>query len=253
MAEEYLIQGSTLTAIANAIRGKTGAADPMTVDEMPAMINGIETGPSVDLSGITAVETDVLDTASFMTREGSVMQGSIPSKNSGDVLLGQNGSVVELSFSSGYYDSDVYQTLDISSTDTGLPINLVETTWMSDDFLNAFDGAVSWALQASTVFGTTIWPLGIGFTLSVTEEGSETNMIIPIIFGNVYAKAVDSDISDFGFRATAGTNSQGNIVIEAGLTDAGDGISLTKLEINGVDYASSVTNTTPVKIFTLGY
>lgn len=123
---------------------------------------------------------------------------------------------------------------------------------MSDDFLDAFNDAIDLASLASEVFGTTIWPLGIGFTLSVTGEGSETSMIIPVIFGNVYAKVVDSGISDFGFRATAGTNSQGNIVIEVDLTDAGDRISVTKLEINGVDYASSVTNTTPVRIYKLG-
>lgn len=241
-----------LTAIANAIRSKTGETGKMTLDQMPTKIGGIETGPSIDLSGITATESDVLDTASFMTSSGSIMQGLIPSKNSGDVILGQNGSTVELLFPSGYYDSDVHQTLDVSSTDTGLPVNQVKTTWMSDDFLDAFNGTIDLALQASKTFGTTIWPLGIGFTLSVTGEGSETCMIMPVIFGNVYAKLVDSDISDFGFRATAGTNSQGNIVIELGLTDAGDGISVTKLEINGVDYASSVTNTTPVRIYTFG-
>lgn len=242
-----------LTAIANAIRSKTGETGKMTLDQMPTKIGGIETGPSIDLSGITATESDVLDTASFMTSSGSIMQGLIPSKNSGDVILGQNGSTVELLFPSGYYDSDVHQTLDVSSTNTGLPVNQVETTWMSDNCADAFAIAASWASQASEVFGTTIWPLGIGFTLSVTEDGSETSTIIPIIFGNVCVKVVDSDISDFDFRATASINSQGNIIIEVGLTDAGSGFSVTKLEINGVDYASSITNTTPVRIYTFGY
>lgn len=117
-----------LTAIANAIRSKTGETGKMTLDQMPTKIGGIETGPSIDLSGITATESDVLDTASFMTSSGSIMQGLIPSKNSGDVILGQNGSTVELLFPSGYYDSDVHQTLDVSSTNTGLPVNQVETT-----------------------------------------------------------------------------------------------------------------------------
>lgn len=41
---EYLIQDTTLTGIADAIRGKTGSADPITVSDMAAQIAGITTG-----------------------------------------------------------------------------------------------------------------------------------------------------------------------------------------------------------------
>ena len=41
---EYLIQGDTLTAIANAIRAKTGDTAMMTAADMAGLIEGISTG-----------------------------------------------------------------------------------------------------------------------------------------------------------------------------------------------------------------
>lgn len=44
---EYLIQGDTLTAIANAIRGKTGDTATMTASDMAGLIEGLEIGGGV--------------------------------------------------------------------------------------------------------------------------------------------------------------------------------------------------------------
>ena len=41
---EYLIQDTTLTGIANAIREKTGGTDPVAVSDMAAQIEGIQAG-----------------------------------------------------------------------------------------------------------------------------------------------------------------------------------------------------------------
>lgn len=41
---EYLIQGETLTGIADAIRGKTGGTDPVAVSDMAALIESIQAG-----------------------------------------------------------------------------------------------------------------------------------------------------------------------------------------------------------------
>ena len=41
---EYLIQGETLTGIADAIRGKTGGTDPVAVSDMAALIENIRAG-----------------------------------------------------------------------------------------------------------------------------------------------------------------------------------------------------------------
>lgn len=47
---EYLIQDSTLTAIADAIREKSGASDPIAVPDMAAQISAITTGSGGDLN-----------------------------------------------------------------------------------------------------------------------------------------------------------------------------------------------------------
>lgn len=41
---DYKISGERLTDIANAIRGKTGKADPLTLEQMATEIEGIEAG-----------------------------------------------------------------------------------------------------------------------------------------------------------------------------------------------------------------
>ena len=45
---EYLIQDTTLTGIANAIREKTGGTDPVAVSDMAAQIEGIQAGGGGD-------------------------------------------------------------------------------------------------------------------------------------------------------------------------------------------------------------
>ena len=45
---EYLIQDTTLTGIADAIRGKTGGTDPVAVSDMAAQIEGIQAGGGGD-------------------------------------------------------------------------------------------------------------------------------------------------------------------------------------------------------------
>ena len=55
-----------LTAIANAIRNKTGKTDPMTLDQMPAEIEGIEAGGGGEeifyaLSGVPYTRNTVLE------------------------------------------------------------------------------------------------------------------------------------------------------------------------------------------------
>lgn len=48
---EYLIQDSTLTSIANAIREKTGSTDAIATTEFAEAIIGIQSGGGVQLEG----------------------------------------------------------------------------------------------------------------------------------------------------------------------------------------------------------
>ena len=49
---EYVIQGETLTVIADAIREKTGGTDPVAVSDMSAQIEGIEVGGGGDIDAL---------------------------------------------------------------------------------------------------------------------------------------------------------------------------------------------------------
>ena len=54
---DYLVQGESLTAIADAIRAKDGSADKLTLAQMPEKIANIQTG--TDTSDATAEAGDV--------------------------------------------------------------------------------------------------------------------------------------------------------------------------------------------------
>lgn len=51
----YIISSDQLTAIADAIRAKTGKSDMITVDEMPDEISGISGGGSSELKGKSVI------------------------------------------------------------------------------------------------------------------------------------------------------------------------------------------------------
>ena len=75
---EYLIQGETLTGIADAIRGKTGGTEPVAVSDMAAQIEGIEAGGGDDVlnalidGSITEISSNAtsIGNFAFSTRSG---------------------------------------------------------------------------------------------------------------------------------------------------------------------------------------
>ena len=56
-----LIEESTMTGIADAIRAKTGGTDLMLPAAMPDEIAGIQTGSGIDTSDATATAEDMAD------------------------------------------------------------------------------------------------------------------------------------------------------------------------------------------------
>ena len=63
MANTYQTLGSLFTAIANAIRAKTGGSASIKADDFPTAIGGIPAG--TDVSDTTAVAADVLSGKDF--------------------------------------------------------------------------------------------------------------------------------------------------------------------------------------------
>jgi hypothetical protein len=71
--KEYLIWGSTLKAIGNAIREKTGKTDAISPNDMPGEIRGITGG-----GGGSGGSSDDVRYVTFMSYDGTVEYGKIP-------------------------------------------------------------------------------------------------------------------------------------------------------------------------------
>lgn len=67
---EYLIQDTTLTGIADAIRGKTGGTDPVAVSDMAAQIEGIQAGGGDDVLN-ALIDRSITEISSNTTSIGS--------------------------------------------------------------------------------------------------------------------------------------------------------------------------------------
>ena len=65
---EYLIQDTTLTGIADAIRGKTGGTEPVAVSDMAAQIEGIQAGGG-DIDAL--IERSITEISSNVTSIGT--------------------------------------------------------------------------------------------------------------------------------------------------------------------------------------
>ena len=67
---EYLVQGASLTAIADAIRAKDGSTDKLTLAQMPEKITSIQSGG--DLSSVDVYIADFTVPADLIVTAGAV-------------------------------------------------------------------------------------------------------------------------------------------------------------------------------------
>ena len=72
---KYSIDSTTLTGIADAIRAKEGSAVVIPVSDIPSRIANIQTGH--DVSGVTAVESDVVAGKVFVDASGAEKTGTL--------------------------------------------------------------------------------------------------------------------------------------------------------------------------------
>lgn len=68
---EYLVQDTSLTAIADAIRAKDGSTDKLTLAQMPGKITSIQSGGG-DLSSIDVYIADFTSNADLTVTAGAV-------------------------------------------------------------------------------------------------------------------------------------------------------------------------------------
>ena len=72
---KYSIDSATLTGIADAIRAKEGSTGAIPVSDIPSRIAAIQTG--ADVSGVTAVEADVVAGKVFVDASGAEKTGTL--------------------------------------------------------------------------------------------------------------------------------------------------------------------------------
>lgn len=84
---------SLFKAIADAIRAKTGSADPIAPADFPDAIGEIE---GTDLSGVTAAAGDVLTGKKYMNSSGVLTDGTMAVNEPQEIPIGVNGSVTIL-------------------------------------------------------------------------------------------------------------------------------------------------------------
>lgn len=102
-----------MTGLANAIRSKTGVSSALSIDGMTAAVEGITTGGSggADVSGVTATPDDVLASAKFVDKTGTLKSGTIQT-----VTLTRNGNTV--SVQKGYVAENASITIESSGSST---------------------------------------------------------------------------------------------------------------------------------------
>lgn len=112
MAEQAIINTSTLTSIGDAIRTKTGKTDTFLPSDMPAEILAIETGS--DVSGVTAAASDVRSGKKFMNSSGALLDGTLVTRSASDLSV--SGKTV--SVPAGIYDSTVLKSVTTATQAT---------------------------------------------------------------------------------------------------------------------------------------
>ena len=100
MPQEYLVKDTSLTAIADAIRTKTGVTDALTLDEMVVQIGEFQVG-GVELPELSneGSASDLLSGTELIDSEGNKVMGTIPTKTSSDLTA--SGATVTVP--AGYY------------------------------------------------------------------------------------------------------------------------------------------------------
>lgn len=143
MADQAIINTSTLTSIGDAIREKTGKSDTFLPSDMPAEILAIETGS--DVSGVTAGAGDVRKGKIFVNSTGTPVNGTLTVRTINDVTT----SGAQVIIPNGIYDSSVQKFVTTATQAT--PSISVSSSGLITASCTQSSGYVSGSTKSATL------------------------------------------------------------------------------------------------------
>ena len=132
MPNTYTTLSALFTAIANAIRGKTGGTGTIVADNFPAAIAGI---PVLDTSDANAVAADILTTKSAYVK-GVKINGSMQNNGAiSSMLLAGTAEVIPAGYTPGGTVSAYPLNIQTAGTASAADIASGKTAWVNGSML----------------------------------------------------------------------------------------------------------------------